>query len=90
LKTETLNTNEYIGNYKIANQTFNIFTKNDNTLYMLVKGQPEYQLIFHTKNKFKVKGLDGFSIEFNNIMNNVFTEVLLLQPQGNFKAIRSE
>ncbi len=41
-----------------------VYVKNENMLYLFVPGQPEYELIPTEKNRFSLKVLDGYKIEF--------------------------
>ncbi len=76
----------YIGEYQISTVTIKIYTKNDNSLYMSVPGQPEYKLIPIDKDKFSLKNLNGFSVQFNRNDENKVIEMLSIQPNGTFKA----
>ncbi len=80
----------YTGEYEISNVTIKIYTKEDNGLYMFVQGQPEYKLIPIDKDKFSLKGLNGFSVQFNRNEKNVVTELLAIQPNGTFKATKKK
>ncbi len=80
----------YTGEYEISNVTIKIYTKADNSLYMFVQGQPEYKLIPIDKDKFSLKGLNGFSVQFNRNEKDVVTELLSIQPNGTFKATKKK
>ena len=41
-----------------------VYVKNDKVLYLFVPGQSEYELIPTEKNRFSLKVLDGYKIEF--------------------------
>ena len=76
----------YAGEYEISNVTIKVYTKTDSSLYMFVSGQPEYKLIPIDKDKFSLKGLNGFSVQFNRNDKNEVIEMLSIQPNGTFKA----
>lgn len=76
----------YTGEYEIGNITIKVYTRTDSSLYMFVPGQPEYKLIPIDKDKFSLKGLNGFSVQFNRNGKNVIIEMLSIQPNGTFKA----
>ena len=76
----------YTGEYEISNITIKVYTKTDSSLYMFVPGQPEYKLIPIDKDKFSLKGLNGFSVQFNRNDKNEIIEMLSIQPNGTFKA----
>ena len=62
-----------------------VYVKNDKALYLFVPGQPEYELIPTEKNRFSLKVLDGYKIEFLE-KDDVITDMNLMQPNGKFKA----
>jgi CubicO group peptidase (beta-lactamase class C family) len=80
--------NTYTGEYTLGEIVARIYTKTDQTLYLFVPGQPEYELIPTGVNKFSIKKLDGYSIEFVEDQNKNITGVLFIQPNGTFKAIK--
>ena len=41
-----------------------VYFKNENLLYLFVPGKPEHELIPTEKNRFSLKVLDGYKIEF--------------------------
>ena len=51
-------------------------------------GQPDYELAFIGKDKFSLKKLSGYSIQFDLSDNGEATAMTLMQPNGNFKATR--
>ncbi len=85
---ETLN--KYIGEFEMSGTTIKFYLKNENTLYIFVAGQPEYELLPTAKHKFTLKILEGFSLEFFENENGTINELLMIQPNGSFKAKRKE
>ncbi|RLD30045.1 MAG: serine hydrolase [Bacteroidetes bacterium] len=81
---------KYIGEYELAGTVIKFYIKNDDTLYLFVAGQPEYQLLSTAKHKFALKILDGFKLEFFEDDKGAINEVLMIQPNGSFKAKRKE
>lgn len=85
---------QYIGDYVLsesAGYIIKIFTKekeNDSKLYVSASGQPEYELIATGEHKFSFKILEGFKVEFKNLENGVFNELILVQPDGTLNAVR--
>jgi CubicO group peptidase (beta-lactamase class C family) len=75
----------YAGNYEIAGTEVKIYTKG-NALFMYVPNQPEYELTSVGKNKFAVKNLTGYSIQFLKDAAGKVIAVNLIQPNGTFKA----
>jgi CubicO group peptidase (beta-lactamase class C family) len=87
LKPTTVSTselNQYEGTYTIAGTDIQIIVK-ENTLHMIVPGQPEYELTAVGNDKFTVKNLEGFAVQFLK-ENGKVNAVNLIQPNGTFKA----
>ncbi|HVM88228.1 MAG TPA: serine hydrolase [Puia sp.] len=81
---------KYVGDYTLSGMTLKVFIKNDRALTLSVPGQPEYELVAIDKNKFNIKTLTGFTIQFNTNEKNEVTELLSIQPNGTFKATRKK
>ncbi|MET0637477.1 MAG: serine hydrolase [Chitinophagaceae bacterium] len=75
---------KYTGNYDLQGTTIRCYIKNDNTLFVFVPGQPEYELIPVEKDKFNLKVLPGYSVKFILDGKGVVTEISFLQPNGTF------
>jgi len=86
VSTETLKT--YVGNYDLNGLEIKVYTKNENTLYLFVAGQPEYELLATDIHKFVFKTLEGFKVEFVESKGKVVNEMILTQPNGTFKVSR--
>ncbi|MEE9363476.1 MAG: serine hydrolase [Cellulophaga sp.] len=78
----------YVGEYVISGMTLKVYLKGEKTLYLFVPGQPEYELLPIEKNIFKIKSLEGYKIEFVEGKKNAINGVLMIQPNGTFKAER--
>jgi len=79
---------KYVGDYQLTPQVItNIYLKGE-VLYLFVPGQPEYELYPIAINKFAIKILDGYKLEFKTDKKGEITEVSFLQPNGIFKATR--
>ena len=61
------------------------YLKGGETVFLTVPGQPEYELIATSEDRFSIKNLDGFKIEFVK-SGQVIQEAIFQQPNGNFKA----
>jgi hypothetical protein len=75
------------GEYELAGMVAKFYLKGENPiLYLTVPGQPEYELVGVEKNKFLIKNLEGFKVEF--VVNEAGTpqEAMFIQPNGAFKA----
>lgn len=79
---------KYIGDYEISGVTAKVFLKNGKTLYALVPGQPEYELVPVDKDKFALKILSGYFIRFTVNEKNKVTGLTFIQPNGNFNAVK--
>lgn len=79
---------KYEGTYTLAGMDVKVYTKGDK-LFLLVPGQPEYELAAGGDHKFVLKGIQGFSVQFT-VAGNKATDATFMQPNGNFKATRKE
>ncbi len=76
-----------VGEYLLAEQTVTISLAGD-SLRLTVPGQPQYELIARKEQSFDVKGLPGFSVEFQTDASGKVTEAVFNQPNGVFHAKR--
>ncbi|HVX49569.1 MAG TPA: serine hydrolase [Chitinophagaceae bacterium] len=81
---------KYEGEYDFGGAVAKVYIKNNNTLYLLVPGQPEYELVPVDKDKFVIKTLTGFTILFNRNAGGNVVELVSMQPNGTFKATRKK
>jgi len=81
---------KYEGEYDLGGEVGKVYLKGDNMLHLLVPGQPEYDLIYTDTNKFVLKGLPDFKIQFTVNDRNEVTELQSIQPNGTFKATRKK
>jgi CubicO group peptidase (beta-lactamase class C family) len=79
---------KYVGDYDLKGITVKFYLKNDQTLYAFVPGQPEYELVPVEKDKFAIKVLSGYFIQFDVDQNNKVTSTTFMQPNGNFQALK--
>ncbi len=80
---------KYIGEYEFApGTTVRFYIKGEKTLYGFIEGQPEYELVPTGKNKFVLKILDGYSVQFEENEKGEFIAATFYQPNGTFKAKR--
>ncbi len=78
----------YSGAYELPGVTARFYLKEQEAnLYLLVPGQPEYELIPTGKHIFAIKGLDGYKVQFTEAAGNI-TEAAFIQPNGTFVAKR--
>jgi len=79
---------KYTGDYEIQGAAVKVYVKNENTLYVLVPGQPEYELVPVGDNKFALKVQSGFFVQFTVAADGKVSDAVFIQPNGNFKAIK--
>ncbi|MCX6205160.1 MAG: serine hydrolase [Bacteroidetes bacterium] len=78
---------KYIGEYDLAGAALvKVYIKNNKTLFVFVPGQPEYELVAVEKDKFSLKVLNGYFVQFDLTDKGVSTGLTFIQPNGNFKA----
>jgi CubicO group peptidase (beta-lactamase class C family) len=81
---------QYAGQYTLQDELIHIYTKeNDTKLFLALSDQPEYELIATGEHKFLFKVSDEYKVEFKNLENGVFKELLVIQPDGKYTAIRN-
>ncbi len=80
---------KYVGDYELTPQvTAKVYIKNENVLFVMVPGQPEYETVPVGNHEFKLKILNGYSVKFDVTEKNEVTGLTFIQPNGNFKAKR--
>ena len=77
---------KYVGDYLLAGITAKVYVKDGKTLYALVPGQPDYELIPIGNDKFALKVLSGFYLQFGPPGATTITDATFIQPNGSFKA----
>ncbi|MEO7265444.1 MAG: serine hydrolase [Ferruginibacter sp.] len=77
---------KYVGDYSLSGTAIKVYVKGENTLYVFVPGQPEYELAATENDKFVLKKLSGYSVQFMSNEKGEITELMFIQPNGNFKA----
>ena len=65
-----------------------MYIKDEKTLYVLVPGQPDYELVPVDKNKFAIKVAAGFYVQFEVNDKEETQSLTFVQPNGNFKATK--
>ncbi len=79
---------KYVGEYAIGEIVSKIYVKENNTLFLFVPGQPEYELAPAGSDTFKLKMIDGYRIQFTKSDTGKIDGLLFIQPNGTFKAVR--
>lgn len=82
---------KYAGNYELPGPAIvKVYVKGDNTLMVLVPGQPDYEMLPVKPDVFNFKALSGFSVRFEKNAAGEITALYFIQPNGTFKAIRKK
>jgi len=76
------------GEYELGATTVTVSLKGDDTLMLVVPGQPPYELVPQRGLRFELKGITGFSVEFKKDPGGRVTEMVSYQPNGTFVAKR--
>jgi CubicO group peptidase (beta-lactamase class C family) len=77
---------KYVGDYDLAGTTVKVYIQNEKTLFVLVPGQPDYELVPLGKDKFGLKVASGYFVQFDVNDKQATTALTFQQPNGNFKA----
>jgi len=77
---------KFAGEYVIGEVTVTVSLKGENTLILLVTGQPEYELVPYRGTEFNLKNLPGYSVEFILDESGIVIEAKIKQPEGVFTA----
>lgn len=54
----------YIGKYAAGGANIEVVLKNDNSLYLLIPGQPQYRLVPYKAGTFRMKDFADITMEF--------------------------
>lgn len=81
---------KYVGEYLLGGATVKVYIKDNKTLYVLVPGQPDYELLPVEKHKFALKVANGFFLQFEVNEKGESLSATFQQPNGNFKATRKQ
>ena len=77
---------KYIGIYLFGGMEATVHIKGEDQLMLDVPGQTDYTLVPVEKDKFHLKEVQGFTIEFNVNEKGDVTGLTSVQPNGRFKA----
>ena len=77
---------KYTGDYSLSSLTVKVYIRGENTLMVLVPGQPDYELVPTKKDEFNLKTLKGYSVRFDTNDKNETTALSFVQPNGIFTA----
>lgn len=78
---------KYTGEFEFApGNAVKFYLKGEKVLYAFIEGQPEYELMPVDKNKFALKILQGYSVQFEENEKGEIIAASFIQPNGTFKA----
>ncbi|HET6253005.1 MAG TPA: serine hydrolase [Puia sp.] len=79
---------QYVGDYAFSEAVAaRIYVKGEK-LFLLVTGQPEYELAYIGGNSFSIKSLTGFTVRFDTDDKGKIVSLTSIQPNGKFTAKR--
>jgi hypothetical protein len=81
---------KYVGDYDLKTAVVKVYIKDSKTLFVIVPGQPEYELIPVEKDKFALKIINGYFVQFEVNDAGEATALTFVQPNGSFKASRKK
>lgn len=79
----------FTGSYELEGTIIKVELRK-NKLFAIVPGQPEYELEGISGTEFKLKSLNGYSLEFIRDKKGKVTDAQFNQPNGIFKAKRKD
>lgn len=79
---------QFTGEYEIMGAPLIVSLKGEDTLIVSIPGLPDVELAPYKEAVFTVKGLSGFSVEFERDAAGAVTAAIVTQPNGVFTAPR--
>ncbi|HVP49714.1 MAG TPA: serine hydrolase [Candidatus Bathyarchaeia archaeon] len=77
---------KFVGTYVLSGAEVKVSLREGKGLILSVPGQPDYELVPYRGTEFKLKGVEGYSVEFKQDAGGAVTEALVHQPNGTFPA----
>lgn len=82
---------KYVGEYEFRpGAEAKFYLKGESILYVFIEGQPEYELVPIEENKFALKILPDYKVEFEANDKKEIIAVTFIQPNGSFKATKKK
>lgn len=72
---------KFTGNYMLSGNIIKVYIK-ENTLMVKISGQQDFELVANSESNFSVKGVAGFSLQFQKDNKGNDTECIIHQPGG--------
>lgn len=81
---------QYLGEYELEGMVAKVYIRGENTLMIVVPGQPDYEMVPTKKHEFNLKSMDGFSVRFEANDKGEIIAASFHQPNGIFRAIKKK
>jgi hypothetical protein len=81
---------KYSGDYDLSGTIVKVYIRGENTLMVMVTGQPDYELVPSKTHEFNFKIIKGYSVKFDVNENGDVTALSFIQPNGTFKATKKK
>jgi len=81
---------QFVGEYELGANKVTVRLREDNNLTLAIPGQSTQELAGLRGNKFALKGLSGFTVEFIVDSMGRVSQLAFYQPNGNFVAVRKQ
>ena len=78
---------KYVGKYELAGGILEIALNENNTLEVIMPGQPKYELVAYKNDQFRLKQFSDLVVKFVN-ENNSISGFDLMQPSGIYRYTR--
>lgn len=78
---------KYVGEYNLNGATVKVYIRGENVLMVLVPGQPDYELVASSADKFYIKIAPDYKVVFETQGEKALS-LSFVQPNGTFKATR--
>lgn len=76
---------QYTGTFDLGID-IKVLIRNDSSLFMIVPGQPDYELKYVGNDRFAIKILSGYYVQFVRDDKRIISALISQQPNGNFTA----
>ncbi len=77
----------YAGKYVLAGTVVQVMAKSDGFLYLIVPGQPQYQLIPYKSRRFRMQGFADYTFEFT-VKDGAVISLRQRDPSGEYELLR--
>jgi hypothetical protein len=79
---------KYTGFYSLGNTSSKVYIKDNTTLFVSIPGEGDFELVPLGDDKFAVKVMNGFSIQFTPQGASKITGADYNTPNGSFKVVK--